>query len=72
MSGHWICEDCGYDGEHAEWCRCLRPVDDQWKGHMTAEEVRELKAKRAATPNLSRGVCDALDNLDFWDATRRG
>jgi hypothetical protein len=46
MTGHWICEYCHYDGEHAEWCRCLRPVEDQWKGPMTDKEVRELKAKR--------------------------
>jgi hypothetical protein len=43
MSGHWICDRCGYDGEHADYCVCLRPAKDQWKGHRTAEEMLALK-----------------------------
>jgi len=45
MSGHWICSECGYDGYHADWCRCLRPRDEQWKGHRTKQEMEELKRK---------------------------
>ena len=46
MPGHWICDRCGYDGDHAEWCAYNRPADEQWKGHMTKEEVAELKRKK--------------------------
>lgn len=45
MSGHWICDRCGYDGEHADYCVHLRPTKDQWKGHRTAEEMQALKPK---------------------------
>lgn len=45
MSGHWICEGCGYDGHHAEWCVCLRPVSERWKGHL---KESELAARLAA------------------------
>lgn len=43
MSGHWICACCGYDGEHAKWCRCLRPPAERWKGHRTEQEMKELE-----------------------------
>lgn len=42
MSGHWICDRCGCDGEHADYCVYLRPAGDQWKGHRTKEEMKEL------------------------------
>lgn len=47
MSGHWICDRCGYDGEHADWCVCLRPASERWKGHRTREEMEKLKAEKA-------------------------
>jgi len=55
MTGHWICEDCGYDGEHAEWCKCLRPAKDQWKGHRTLEEMEALKAKKSPASLIAKG-----------------
>jgi hypothetical protein len=42
MSGHWICDQCGYDGGHADYCVCLRPEKDKWKGHRTKEEMKAL------------------------------
>jgi len=40
MSGHYICEDCGYDGgDHANYCRTNRPVDERWKGNFTRKEL---------------------------------
>jgi hypothetical protein len=39
MSGHFICDRCGYDGQHADYCVYLRPVKDQWKGHLTEAEM---------------------------------
>lgn len=62
MSGHWICERCGYDGAHASWCVCLRPSSEQWKGHRTPREMEEFNdaAARVAvavtsTEEKSRG-----------------
>lgn len=57
MSGHWICEACGYDGEHAEYCRCLRPPEEQWRGHRTPKEMEEL---RNLTAPLSSSPQDTI------------
>lgn len=55
MTGHWICDRCGYDGEHAEWCVYLRPVNEQWMGHRTREEMEEMRRKRDNQQRPSSG-----------------
>lgn len=47
MSGHYICDSCGYDGDHADYCRHLRPVDERWKGNRTCQEMDELRKRGA-------------------------
>jgi len=43
MSGHYICDRCGYDGLCADYCVTRRPVKDRWQGHYTKEEMEELR-----------------------------
>jgi len=40
MSGHWICDQCGHDGEHADYCVELRPVSERWRGHLVVGDKR--------------------------------
>lgn len=47
MSGHFICEYCGYDGGHAAHCRQLRPASERWRGNRTKEEMEQLREERA-------------------------
>jgi hypothetical protein len=42
MSGHYICDACGYDAGHASYCKYLRPMNEQWMGNRTQKEVEEL------------------------------
>lgn len=45
MSGHYICDRCGYEGGyHADYCVYLRPMNERWKGNRTKAEMEELKA----------------------------
>ena len=46
MTGHWICDSCGYDGEHADYCKYLRPPKEQWKGNRSHKEMEELAEQR--------------------------
>lgn len=55
MTGHWICDACGCDGEHADWCKYLRPPDEQWMGHRTREEMQAIRRRAVLrTPQESR------------------
>ncbi len=56
MSGHWICDRCGYDGEHAEWCVYLRPSNEQWKGHRTKDEMKKLKPSTSSSVGILPAV----------------
>lgn len=60
MSGHFICEYCGHDGDHADYCQELRPVEDRWKGHRTKEEMAKLRRK-------SDPQDDAIRALKNWN-----
>jgi len=67
MTGHWICDRCGYDGEHADYCVYLRPMSEQWKGHRTTKEMDELKNKQLphfdyCCHGLERKYCDQCPN----------
>jgi hypothetical protein len=51
MSGHFICESCGYDGgDHAKWCREMRLADERWKGNKTRKEVEAEAASSLPRP----------------------
>ena len=52
MTGHAICDMCGYDGgEHASYCCYLRPASERWKGNRTKKEMDEARvALKDTTP----------------------
>jgi hypothetical protein len=57
MSGHFICNACGYDGgEHADYCKYLRPTDERWKGNR----------KEAALPTPAPGGMELADEISAW------
>jgi hypothetical protein len=53
MSGHFICDSCGYDGGHAAHCKYLRPAKDQWKGDLRrGEESKEGRAQEGRAKEI--------------------
>lgn len=60
MSGHWICDACGYDGQHADYCKYLRPIGEQWRGHRSKDEI--LSSKLLPTEKQNFGAIDKTGN----------
>jgi hypothetical protein len=62
MSGHFICDRCGYDGGHADWCVYLRPPSEQWKGHQT-EETKSPAPPKPAPDAVRLQIADQLISI---------